>query len=85
MVDDDALTRKLMSRLLSRFGCIVDTAENGSIAIEKIQARKNDAEEPSFGIIFLDNQMPVLSGLQTVQRLRSLRGKIDLVVGCTAK
>lgn len=57
MVDDDTLTRKLMARLLQRLGCIVDSAENGAIAIEKIVARKGTAEEPLFGVVFLDNQV----------------------------
>lgn len=35
-VDDDPLTRTLMSRLLTRLGCIVTTAENGEIALELI-------------------------------------------------
>jgi CheY-like chemotaxis protein len=33
IVDDDPLTRKLMSRMLTRLGCICDTAENGMIAL----------------------------------------------------
>lgn len=36
VVDDDALTRRLMQRMLSRLGCTVDTAENGKIALGKI-------------------------------------------------
>lgn len=36
VVDDDVLTRKLMSRMLTRLGCNVDTAENGRIALDKI-------------------------------------------------
>lgn len=36
VVDDDALTRKLMTRMLARLGCDVDTAENGKVALEKI-------------------------------------------------
>lgn len=43
VVDDDALTRRLMSRMLTRLGCVVDTAENGKIALDKILANKNDA------------------------------------------
>lgn len=34
VVDDDALTRKLMARLLTRLGCVISTAENGAIALE---------------------------------------------------
>lgn len=36
VVDDDTITRTLMSRLLSRLGCIVTTAENGKVGLEKI-------------------------------------------------
>lgn len=44
----------------ARFGCIVDTAENGAVAVEKIVARKGDDEEPAFAIVFLDNQVSSL-------------------------
>ncbi|ORY88015.1 hypothetical protein BCR35DRAFT_29860 [Leucosporidium creatinivorum] len=83
VVDDDTLTRKLMARLLQRLGCIVDSAENGAIAIEKIVARKGTPEEPLFGVVFLDNQMPVCSGLDAVRKLRTL-GRQELIVGATA-
>ena len=36
VVDDDSLTRRLMSRLLVRIGCEVDTAENGLQALEML-------------------------------------------------
>ena len=36
VVDDDPLTRKLMSRMLTRLGCKVTTAENGEIALDLI-------------------------------------------------
>ncbi|GLB41632.1 putative his Kinase A (phosphoacceptor) domain containing protein [Lyophyllum shimeji] len=38
--------------------------------------------EGTFAVVFLDNQMPVLSGLKTVKKLREL-GRKDLVVGIT--
>ncbi|QRV74014.1 protein-histidine kinase [Ceratobasidium sp. AG-Ba] len=34
VVDDDPLTRKLMTRMLTRLGCVCDTAENGLLALE---------------------------------------------------
>jgi hypothetical protein len=34
VVDDDALTRKLMTRMLSRMGCIVEEAENGQMVVD---------------------------------------------------
>ena len=36
VVDDDMVTRTLMSRLLSRLGCTVTVAENGKVGLEKI-------------------------------------------------
>lgn len=103
MVDDDLLTRKLMSRMLTRIGCKVATAENGEIALEMILGPGNHAtpssedtgsaglsvdgmsaagEEYRYAVIFLDNQMPVLSGLDVVTKLREL-GRKDFVVGVT--
>ncbi|KAF9653821.1 hypothetical protein BDM02DRAFT_3086441 [Thelephora ganbajun] len=38
--------------------------------------------ESKFALVFLDNQMPVLSGVETVRKLRKL-GRKDLIVGVT--
>ncbi|KAJ7902547.1 histidine kinase [Mycena olivaceomarginata] len=99
VVDDDALTRMLMTRMLERMGCRVVTAENGEVALDRIvgigvaspapSAASLDlvggelgTPEPRFAVIFLDNQMPKLSGVKLVERLRSL-GRTDFVVGVT--
>ncbi|KAI0091493.1 hypothetical protein BDY19DRAFT_904154 [Irpex rosettiformis] len=114
VVDDDPLTRKLMSRMLTRIGCRVSTAENGEMALEMIlgmttQTRvtpsseeagygggfSNDgagtvssaristgSEEYKYAIVFLDNQMPVMSGLEAVAKLRELK-RHDFVIGVT--
>ncbi len=39
-------------------------------------------DEPRYAVVFLDNQMPVMSGLQAVGKLRR-RGRKDFVVGVT--
>ncbi|TDL16755.1 hypothetical protein BD410DRAFT_901857 [Rickenella mellea] len=109
VVDDDPLTRKLMTRMLSRLGCIVEVAENGKIALDMIMrgqhekspqdngsthrnstglvSTKPDGDVPvvdvyNYDVIFLDNQMPVMSGLDTVTALRDIN-RTDLVVGVT--
>jgi osomolarity two-component system, sensor histidine kinase SLN1 len=105
VVDDDPLTRKLMTRMLTRIGCKVTTAENGEIALDLILhpastrptpssedtggsgglldgSFSSHTEESRFAIVFLDNQMPVMSGLEAVAKLRSL-GRHDFVVGVT--
>jgi osomolarity two-component system, sensor histidine kinase SLN1 len=78
VVDDDALTRTLMTRMLSRLGCKVSTAENGEVALEMVLSGGGGR----FAIVFLDNQMPVMSGLSMVTKLREA-GRSDFVVGVT--
>lgn len=83
VVDDDNLTRKLMSRLLQRLGCAVDTAANGQSAVEMIVASSEAMASPvGYDVVFLDNQMPVMSGLEAVGQLRDA-GREDFVVGVT--
>lgn len=57
VVDDDLLTRKLMSRLLTKLGCKVSTAENGQVALDEILPRTAGGDPPPFDIVFLDNQV----------------------------
>ncbi|CDO68388.1 hypothetical protein BN946_scf184815.g35 [Trametes cinnabarina] len=107
VVDDDLLTRKLMSRMLTRLGCRVTTAENGEVALELILTGQTQRATPSsedtgsaglsyeavgpaagaseecrYAVVFLDNQMPVMSGLEAVSKLRQM-GRKDFVVGVT--
>lgn len=102
VVDDDPLTRKLMSRMLTRLGCKVTTAENGEIALDLIlnpAARPTPSSEDTgstglvphdgqlvsderYAVVFLDNQMPIMSGIEAVTKLRR-RGRKDFVVGVT--
>lgn len=46
IVDDDPLTRTLMSRLFVRLGCHVSTAENGLLALELILATPSPKLQP---------------------------------------
>ncbi|KAG9023619.1 hypothetical protein FRB95_012714 [Tulasnella sp. JGI-2019a] len=103
VVDDDGLTRKLMSRMLTRIGCTVELAENGKMALDMICQVKNpftfapvppgegpqrvqtpylSEREPKYDVVFLDNQMPIMSGVEMVKRLRGLQ-RIEYVVGVT--
>jgi len=99
VVDDDRLTRTIMSRTLSRLGCHVSTAENGEVALEMIVGRtfrrtigfhegsigshpEQDNGCSRYDVVFLDNQMPIMSGLEVVAKLREM-GRQDFVVGVT--
>ncbi|KAG9023299.1 hypothetical protein FRB95_013270 [Tulasnella sp. JGI-2019a] len=83
VVDDDPLTRTLMTRMLKRLGCEVETAENGQLALELLLGDDTPDHPPRFfDMISLDNAMPVMTGQNAVRRLRSA-GRKDFVVGAT--
>jgi len=63
-VEDDSLSNQaLLRRQLTYFGFVVETANNGREAIEKIQTE-------SFDLITLDSQMPVMNGSEACQWIK---------------
>ena len=71
LVDDERLAREELRFLLKSFSEIevVDEASDGPEALERIEAFKPD-------IVFLDVQMPGLSGLEVVRELLARGGKL---------
>jgi adenylate cyclase len=63
IADDDAVSRKLLIRLLEQDGHHVRAAENGSQALELFE------EEPS-DVVLLDLVMPELDGVAVLERLK---------------
>lgn len=83
VVDDDALTRKLMSRMMARLGCQVEDAENGQAFLDIVLGNEAEGKPPRhFDIVTLDNAMPVMTGEQAIKEFRKA-GRTDLVVGAT--
>jgi osomolarity two-component system sensor histidine kinase SLN1 len=82
VVDDDSLTRTLMKRMLTRMGCNVSTAENGKIAVDMLLGSTDASDAQEFSVVFMDNQMPIMSGLHAISKLRQT-GRRDFVVGVT--
>jgi signal transduction histidine kinase len=64
LVEDNKMNQVLARKVLMAKGMEVDIAENGKIAIEKLQ--KN-----SYRIILMDIHMPVMDGFDTTEHIRS--------------
>jgi len=79
MVDDSELTIKLMYKILKKNNKInnIITAKDGLDAIQKICNNMNEID-----IVFIDNQMPNLNGIQTVQLLRGINFD-KIIIGIT--
>ena len=69
IVDDSEFTIKLMYKIFKKNNKInnILTARDGLDAIQKICNNMNEID-----IVFIDNQMPNLNGIQTVQLLRGI-------------
>jgi CheY-like chemotaxis protein len=77
IVDDVHLNCKMLSKLLSSKGLKSDTACNGQVAIDMVV---NDLEK--YKLIFMDNLMPVLNGLDATRLIRRAGFKY-LIIGLT--
>jgi len=64
VVEDDAVTRTMMQSMLRRDGWQVMTAENGHIALEKMEIQTPN-------LILLDLMMPEMDGFEVVSYLRN--------------
>ena len=62
IVEDDPDTREMLGKFLELEGFQVDTAANGQLALEKLQAGAN------VGVIVLDLMMPVMDGWEFRKR-----------------
>jgi len=77
VVDDVSSNRKILTALLKKRGFHVTTAEDGAQALEIIKADPN-----KFDVIFMDNMMPNVSGVEATREMRDF-GFENIVMGLT--
>ena len=69
MVDDDFTIREVFSEALIRSGYKVDTAEDGEAGWQALLTHCDDFDR--YDALITDNDMPKLSGVELVRRLRA--------------
>ncbi len=74
LVEDDSFSQLYGKNILSRWGTIVDIAENGKVALKKL-------EKSNYDVILMDIEMPVLDGFSTIKVLKyDLHIKTPIIV-----
>lgn len=73
LVDDFLEIRELLSTMLVRLGYEVDVAGDGASGWEAFCSKRYD-------LLVTDNDMPVLSGLELVRRVRAIPDMLPVIV-----
>ena len=68
LVEDNMINMEIAQMLLEQSGFLIETAENGKIALEMTAA----SEPGYYDVILMDVQMPVMDGYMATQAIRSL-------------
>ena len=69
LVEDNELNREIATALLEEIGITVDSVEDGTDAVE----RMNEVDDERYDLIFMDIQMPKMDGYMTTREIRTLK------------
>lgn len=64
VAEDDAISVKVITGLLSKLGIQIDVAANGQIALDMLQEKRYD-------LVLMDCEMPVMDGFTAAQKYRA--------------
>ena len=68
LVEDNELNREIAQEILREYGFLVDSAENGAVAVEKVST----AAPGSYDLVLMGVQMPIMDGYTATRKIRAL-------------
>jgi DNA-binding response OmpR family regulator len=82
VVEDEAMIRRYYCAVLSDSGFQVDTAEDGAVAWNLFCLA--DADAPTYDLLITDNNMPKLTGLELIGKLRAAQTILPIILATGA-
>lgn len=78
VVDDNELNREITTEFLKDAGLLVETAADGTIAVDMVK----ESEEGHYNAILMDIQMPIMNGYEATKQIRALprQDAVDLPI-----
>lgn len=71
LAEDNELNREIAEEIIGNMGVLVESVENGKLAVERFE----EMGEGYYDLIFMDIQMPVMNGYEAAKAIRKSRLK----------
>ncbi len=72
LVEDNEINREIEQEILQEIGFVIETAVNGSIAVDKLK----HSEPGYYSLVLMDIQMPVMNGYEAAKAIRKLEDPV---------